>query len=210
MSTGAVTGGIVPLFDRLPKPTLAQQVDGTRRFFRELNRLALTGVIDPCGNNVTPETYDAIHRVWRSRALTVPCCVHDLWIQPGPRVGGLPKIPRAHAHGFRRRHDALQRHRRADHLGHRQQRTSRPGRPGAALRRCEMGGGARVRAHVPLRHGCGGGRHPHGVRTGASRGAAHEPALVARAHEQRVAGQPPPDEGARHGLDDAGRHVFRW
>jgi predicted amidohydrolase YtcJ len=69
--TGGVSGGIVPLFDRLPKPTLEQQVEGTKKFFRELNRLGMTGVSDPCGNNVTPETYNAINKVWRDRQLTV-------------------------------------------------------------------------------------------------------------------------------------------
>ena len=69
--TGGITGGIVPLFDRLPRPTLEQQVEGTKKFFRELNRLGMTGVSDPCGNNVTPETYDAINKVWRDRQLTV-------------------------------------------------------------------------------------------------------------------------------------------
>jgi len=69
--TGRVTGGIVPLFDKLPRPTLDQQIDGTKKFFRELNRLGITGVSDPCGNNVTPDTYDAINRVWREKQLTV-------------------------------------------------------------------------------------------------------------------------------------------
>jgi len=31
----------------------------------------MTGVSDPCGNNVTPQTYDAISKVWRDRQLTV-------------------------------------------------------------------------------------------------------------------------------------------
>jgi predicted amidohydrolase YtcJ len=69
--TGGITGGIVSLFDRLPRPTLEQQVAGTKKFFRELNRLGITGVSDPCGNNVTPASYDAINRVWRDRQLTV-------------------------------------------------------------------------------------------------------------------------------------------
>ncbi len=69
--TGGITGGIVALFDRLPRPTLEQQVEGTKKFFRELNRLAMTGVSDPCGNNVTPASYDAVNRVWRDRQLTV-------------------------------------------------------------------------------------------------------------------------------------------
>ena len=48
--TGGITGGnnaIVALFDKLPKPNFEEQVDGTRKFFRELNRLGITGVVDP-------------------------------------------------------------------------------------------------------------------------------------------------------------------
>ncbi len=72
--TGAVTGGqsaISGLFDKLPKPTLEQQVDGTRKFFRELNRLGMTGVVDPMGNNMSPREYQALFKVWRDRQLTV-------------------------------------------------------------------------------------------------------------------------------------------
>jgi predicted amidohydrolase YtcJ len=72
--TGAVTGAqnaIVALFDRLPRPTFAQQVEGTKAFFRELNRLALTGVVDPGGNNLTAPDYEALFKVWRDRAMTV-------------------------------------------------------------------------------------------------------------------------------------------
>ncbi|HZI51130.1 MAG TPA: amidohydrolase [Terriglobia bacterium] len=72
--TGGITGnqpGIVALFDRLPKPTLEQQVDGTKKFFRELNRLGLTGVGDPGGNNLPPSDYQAVFRVWQQRQMTV-------------------------------------------------------------------------------------------------------------------------------------------
>jgi len=72
--TGAITGGnnaIVALFDRLPRPTYAQQVDGTRAFFRELNRLGLTGVVDPGGNNLLPADYRALFDVWRRGEMTV-------------------------------------------------------------------------------------------------------------------------------------------
>jgi len=72
--TGAVTGAqnaIVSLFDRLPKPTFAEQVDGTKAFFRELNRLAMTGAGDPGGNNLTATDYQALFKVWRDRAMTV-------------------------------------------------------------------------------------------------------------------------------------------
>ena len=72
--TGIVTGpqeAIVGLFDRLPKPTFEQQVDGTRQFFRELNRLGLTGVLDPGGNNLLPADYQALLTLWRDRRMTV-------------------------------------------------------------------------------------------------------------------------------------------
>ena len=73
-STGAVSGpqpAIVALFDKLPKPTYEQKVDGTVKFFRELNRLGITGVVDPGGNNLTPPDYEAMFEVWRHKAMTV-------------------------------------------------------------------------------------------------------------------------------------------
>jgi predicted amidohydrolase YtcJ len=69
--TGAIAGGIVPLFDKLPKPAFAQKVEGTRKFFRDLNRLGLTGLIDPGGFNMSPDEYAPLFRVWRDKALTV-------------------------------------------------------------------------------------------------------------------------------------------
>jgi hypothetical protein len=69
--TGAVTGGIVALFDRLPKPTFGQRVEGTKKFFRELNRLGMTGVSDPGGNNLNPPDYEALFTVWRQGEMTV-------------------------------------------------------------------------------------------------------------------------------------------
>lgn len=69
--TGAIVGGIVPLFDKLPRPTYAQKVEGTKKFFRELNRVGLTGVLDPGGFNMSPEEYAPLFEVWRTRQLTV-------------------------------------------------------------------------------------------------------------------------------------------
>ena len=73
-STGWLTGDnrtISDLFDRLPRPTLAQQVAGTRAFFRTLNSLGVTGVIDPGGYNMPLDAYRALFQVWRDRALTI-------------------------------------------------------------------------------------------------------------------------------------------
>ena len=72
--TGGITGGnnaIIALFDKLPKPNFEQQVEGTKKFFRELNRLGITGVVDPGGNNVSPEDYQAVFKVWRQGQMTV-------------------------------------------------------------------------------------------------------------------------------------------
>jgi len=68
--TGSIVG-ISSLFDRLPRPTFDDNVEGTRRFFAELNRLAITGVIDPGGFNLGPAQYAALFRLWREKALTV-------------------------------------------------------------------------------------------------------------------------------------------
>lgn len=55
--TGWLAGdivGISALFDRLPKPTFEENVVGTKRFFSELNRLAITGVGDPAASASRP------------------------------------------------------------------------------------------------------------------------------------------------------------
>jgi predicted amidohydrolase YtcJ len=72
--TGAITGpqeAIIAMFDKLPKPTFDQQVEGTKKFFRELNRLGLTGFVDPGGNNLFFPDYQAVLKVWREGAMTV-------------------------------------------------------------------------------------------------------------------------------------------
>ena len=68
------------LFDKLPLPSFEQSVEGTRQFFRELNRLGLTGVSDPGGFNLTAESYRPLFRVWQDRALTVRV-VYSLFAQ---------------------------------------------------------------------------------------------------------------------------------
>ena len=62
---------ITALYNRLPKPAVADSVEGTRRYFRELNRYGLTGVIDPGGHNLAPEDYAALFGLWRQGGLTL-------------------------------------------------------------------------------------------------------------------------------------------
>jgi predicted amidohydrolase YtcJ len=81
--TGWISGDnptISGLFDKLPLPTFEQSVEGTKQFFRELNRLGLTGVSDPGGFNLTAESYRPLFRVWQDRALTVRV-VYSLFAQ---------------------------------------------------------------------------------------------------------------------------------
>ena len=59
------------LYNLLPRPTFAQKVAGTRAFFRALNSVGLTGVIDPGGYNLSIPDYQPLFQVWRDHALTI-------------------------------------------------------------------------------------------------------------------------------------------
>ena len=81
--TGWIVGDnptISRLFDKLPLPTFDQSVEGSRQFFRELNRLAITGVSDPGGFNLTATSYQPLFKLWQDRALTVRV-VYSLFAQ---------------------------------------------------------------------------------------------------------------------------------
>ncbi len=72
--TGAITGTIREfgaIFAKLPQPSEAEQIAGTKKFFREMNRLGVTGIVDPGGIGMTPQSYTALFQVWRERALTL-------------------------------------------------------------------------------------------------------------------------------------------
>jgi predicted amidohydrolase YtcJ len=62
---------IAPLFDRLPKATARERLDGTRAFFLELNRLGVTGVVDPGGFNLAAPDYESVQELHRQNAMTV-------------------------------------------------------------------------------------------------------------------------------------------
>jgi predicted amidohydrolase YtcJ len=62
---------ISDLFNLLPRPTFAQKVEGTRAFFRALNAVGLTGVIDPGGYNLSLPDYQPLFEVWRDGGLTL-------------------------------------------------------------------------------------------------------------------------------------------
>jgi predicted amidohydrolase YtcJ len=101
--TGGITGGnnaIVALFDKLPKPNFEKQVEGTKKFFRELNRLGITGVVDPGGNNVSPEDYQAVFKVWRDGQMTVRVAYSLCGDPPGNEFAELKDLTRMLPMGF--------------------------------------------------------------------------------------------------------------
>ena len=62
---------ITALFDLLPRPSAAQQMEGTKAFFRRLNSLGLTGVMDPGGYNLPLEAYGAVRQLARDQQLSL-------------------------------------------------------------------------------------------------------------------------------------------
>ncbi len=62
---------ISELYDHLPRPGFAQQLAGTREFFRTLNSLGVTGVIDPGGYNLPLSAYQPLFRLWREEGLSL-------------------------------------------------------------------------------------------------------------------------------------------
>jgi predicted amidohydrolase YtcJ len=101
--TGAISGNnsaIVALFDRLPRPTYAQQLDGTNAFFRELNRLGVTGVIDPGGNNLLPGDYGAVFDIWRKGQMTVRVAYSLQGQTPGAELADFKQLTALLPMGF--------------------------------------------------------------------------------------------------------------
>ena len=72
--TGWLSGDtrtITDVYNRLPVANLAQRMVGTRAFFRDLNALGVTGVLDPGGYNLAIADYQALFQLWRERGLTL-------------------------------------------------------------------------------------------------------------------------------------------
>jgi predicted amidohydrolase YtcJ len=91
---------IVALFDKLPTPTYEQKLSGTRLFFRELNRLGMTGFVDPGGNNLFPGDYAALHEIWRKHELTVRIAYAANGQNPGKEFADFKTITQMTPMGF--------------------------------------------------------------------------------------------------------------
>jgi predicted amidohydrolase YtcJ len=103
--TGAIEDGggfdvAIALFDKLPHPTFDEQVAGTKKFFRELNRLGVTGVGDPGGNNLSAENYQPIFNIWRQHQLTVRVAYSLCGPTPGKEFEELKSLTQMLPQGF--------------------------------------------------------------------------------------------------------------
>ncbi|SDJ39324.1 amidohydrolase [Variovorax sp. OV700] len=100
---GWMTGdivGISALFDKLPKPTYADNVAGTRAFFSELNRLGITGLVDPGGFSIAPSQYAALFELWREKALTLRVAYSVFAQKPGAEMQEFRELTQMLPMGF--------------------------------------------------------------------------------------------------------------
>jgi predicted amidohydrolase YtcJ len=88
------------IFDKLPKPTMQQQVDGSRKFFSEMNSLGITGIVDGGGVSMYPANYQAVFKLWRDRELTVRVAYHLCAPKPGSELADLQNLTQLLPQGF--------------------------------------------------------------------------------------------------------------
>ncbi|CCE08551.1 Twin-arginine translocation pathway signal precursor [Bradyrhizobium sp. STM 3843] len=101
--TGVIVAGgaaLGKIFDRLPKPTLAQQVEGSQDFFREMNSLGITGIVDGGGVSMYPANYQALFKLWRDKKLTVRVAYHLCAPKPGSELADLQNLTQLLPQGF--------------------------------------------------------------------------------------------------------------
>jgi len=101
--TGVVIGNgntLGKIFDRLPKPTLDEQVDGSKRFFREMNSRGVTGIVDGGGVSMYPVNYQAVFKLWHDKQLTLRVAYHLCAPKPGSELADLQNLTQLLPQGF--------------------------------------------------------------------------------------------------------------
>ena len=88
------------LFDKLPKPTPAQQADGTKAFFREMNSLGITGIVDGGGVSMYPSSYQTLFKLWHDKELTVRVAYHLCSPKPGSELADQQNLLQLLPQGF--------------------------------------------------------------------------------------------------------------
>src|SRR6185295_3276728 len=168
--TGIIDAGgaaLGKIFDRLPKPTMEQQIDGSKKFFREMNSLGITGIVDGRRQHVSRELPGRVPAV-AGQAADRACRLSPLRAKARQRARRPAKPDATLAAGIRRRDAALQRPRRNPDLGRLDRRRHHARRQGEACRTAALGG---VKA---LHHPAALAPGPHRPRP-ARRGRGHQP-----------------------------------
>jgi predicted amidohydrolase YtcJ len=80
------------IFDKLPRPTAEQQVEGSKKFFREMNSLGITGIVDGGGVSMYPANYQAVFKLWHDKQLTVRVAYHLCAPKPGSELTDLETL----------------------------------------------------------------------------------------------------------------------
>jgi predicted amidohydrolase YtcJ len=88
------------IFDKLPKPSFEQQVDGSKKFFREMNGLGITGIVDGGGVSMYPANYQAVFKLWHDRQLTLRIAYHLCAPKPGSELADLQNLTQLLPQGF--------------------------------------------------------------------------------------------------------------
>ena len=88
------------IFDKLPKPSMEQQVDGSKKFFREMNSLGITGIVDGGGVSMYPSSYQAVFKLWHDKQLTVRVAYHLCSPKPGSELADLQNLTQLLPPGF--------------------------------------------------------------------------------------------------------------
>ena len=88
------------IFDKLPKPTMAEQIDGSKKFFSEMNSLGITGIVDGGGVSVYPSTYQAVFKLWQDKELTVRVAYHLCSPKPGSELADQQNLTQLLPPGF--------------------------------------------------------------------------------------------------------------
>ncbi len=93
--TGVVLGNgntLLKIFDKVPRPTMDEQVDGSKKFFREMNSLGITGIVDGGGVSMYPANYQAVFKLWHDHELTVRVAYHLCAPKPGSELADLQNL----------------------------------------------------------------------------------------------------------------------
>src|SRR6202012_3081250 len=88
------------IFDKLPKPSMAQQLDGSKKFFTEMNSLGITGIVDGGGVSMYPANYQAVFKLWHDKQLSVRVSYHLCAPKPGSELADLQNLTQLLPQGF--------------------------------------------------------------------------------------------------------------